>query len=600
MVESGTYAIGVQTLSSTPGMYVTGGLSGEQRELLGTRLLHETCFSISYTYLVSSTVKGDSRTIQGGPMGLLGLLFGGGMSKIAQQVERDAKIIDEMGDTHWLGNCEHDDLPSHLPISEAGFDKALRLLVQEKPSDMIDLVIEQDSLLRVTIHSSNSRNQVKAFLYENADAKDAIAWTTGSRSSQTVLSALRSNERAYRLKIEYETLDQNDPCPSFDLRIMVKAIDNVVNENLRCHGKPLPPAAVRMDNDDFVFSGSYSFPSDYLAKAQGGDDGSLEYDLLLDWPTASPDATYYLDIEAQSDFLATQVSFMLFYEAKDRALKLLGRSHPLPSAAHETHLVERLKLLEREGDLADDVELSGAVLRISLPSEAIELLAQLKERGHLDRGKSEVCHNFQLSVRAELRGNRSDESPALNKYEPPRLMRVRWEGMRVSEGVYDPRTRLIAALEFDRSLSGHYQLLKTTEWAALAQHGPNDTQTLPHPVSPTVKKMAPGDTSTVHVQFAPGSLPKGTCHKLQLKETHGGFMPIMSLPDFDSALIHEDLEVCTSNCLCDWEGTSSCEEATGDCSCREFHTGDDCSQCVEGHTRDPETGECLPVSKCAD
>lgn len=39
---------------------------------------------MSYTYLVTSTVKGDSRTIQGGPMGLLGLLFGGGMSKIAK------------------------------------------------------------------------------------------------------------------------------------------------------------------------------------------------------------------------------------------------------------------------------------------------------------------------------------------------------------------------------------------------------------------------------------------------------------------------------------------------------------------------------------
>lgn len=146
----------------------------------------------------------------------------------------------------------------------------------------------------------------------------------------------------------------------------------------------------------------------------------------------------------------------MFYEAKDRSLKLLGRSHPLPSAAHETHLVERLKLLEREGDLADDVNLSGAVLRITLPSEAIELLAMLKERGHLDRGNDEVCHNFQLSIRAEIRGDPNDQSKQLSKFETPKLMRVRWEGMRVSEGIYDPRVRLIAALEFDRSLSGHF------------------------------------------------------------------------------------------------------------------------------------------------
>jgi hypothetical protein len=47
-------------------------------------------------------------------------------------------------------------------------------------------------------------------------------------------------------------------------------------------------------------------------------------------------------------------------------------------------------------------------------------------------------------------------------------MRVRWEGLRVADGVFDPRTRLIAALEFDRSLAGAYQLLKTSEWAGLA------------------------------------------------------------------------------------------------------------------------------------
>ena len=67
-----------------------------------------------------------------------------------------------------LANCPHDDLPKQLPVSETGFDKSLTLLVQEKPSDILDLVVEQDSLLRVSIRSSNPRNQVKAFLYEDS------------------------------------------------------------------------------------------------------------------------------------------------------------------------------------------------------------------------------------------------------------------------------------------------------------------------------------------------------------------------------------------------------------------------------------------------
>jgi hypothetical protein len=171
-------------------MYVSGGLSGEQRSLLGTRLLHETCFGVHYTYLVASTKKGDSRTLEGGPLGLLGLLLGGGLGKMARQAERDTRLLDELGATNWLENCRHDDLPRHLPASEGGFDKALRLLVQEKPADILDVIVERESLLRITIHSSNSRNQVRAFLYETGTTASAIAWTTGSRSSSTLLYPL--------------------------------------------------------------------------------------------------------------------------------------------------------------------------------------------------------------------------------------------------------------------------------------------------------------------------------------------------------------------------------------------------------------------------
>lgn len=72
------------------------------------------------------------------------------------------------------------------------------------------------------------------------------------------------------------------------------------------------------------------------------------------------------------------------------------------------------------------------------------------------------------------------------------------------------------------------------------------------------------------------------------------------IPDFDASLVQEDLKVCTTNCLCDWIGTHSCEEDTGECTCRETHSGHDCGECAEGHSKDPETGECHLVSKCKD
>jgi len=210
------------------------------------------------------------------------------------------------------------------------------------------------------------------------------------------LRVLKAQEHAYRIKIEYETLDQNDPCPTFDLRIISKAFDDVAYENLRCHAKPLPPASLDVNSDDFVFSGSYAFPSDFVQKLSDGKHETIQYDMLLEWPTADPQAEYYLDIESQSDFLSGHVSFTLMYEDKNRALKLLGRSHPLPSGATtgSDKLIERLKLIDQEGDLADDIDLSGAVLRMTLPKESVRLLPELKERGYIGRDKSEVCFNF--------------------------------------------------------------------------------------------------------------------------------------------------------------------------------------------------------------
>lgn len=84
VVEPGTFAIGIQTLSNTKEMFITEGLGSQSREHLQSKLLHETCLGVKYTYLVTSAQRGGIRQIPGGPFGLLGLLFGGGMGKMVK------------------------------------------------------------------------------------------------------------------------------------------------------------------------------------------------------------------------------------------------------------------------------------------------------------------------------------------------------------------------------------------------------------------------------------------------------------------------------------------------------------------------------------
>ena len=66
-------------------MFVTEGLGSQNREIFKHKLLHDTCNPIKFSYLITSASKGGIKKIPGGPFGLLGLLFGGGMSKMIQQ-----------------------------------------------------------------------------------------------------------------------------------------------------------------------------------------------------------------------------------------------------------------------------------------------------------------------------------------------------------------------------------------------------------------------------------------------------------------------------------------------------------------------------------
>lgn len=184
------------------------------------------------------------------------------------------------------------------------------------------------------------------------------------------------------------------------MRIILVPVDQTLDTHLACRGDELPPLNIEIKDSDFSLTGTYAFTRDFIHKVtdKGGD---LQFDIDLKWPGADPKAEYYLDVETKSDVLTGQMTFTLLYPKADKSLAMLGRSHPVGSTAHSSRYTQRLKLLDQEDQLAEDVDLDGAILRLRYPPSSIHLVDELIDNGHL--GEKSLCHSFDLSVRAELR-----------------------------------------------------------------------------------------------------------------------------------------------------------------------------------------------------
>jgi hypothetical protein len=107
-------------------------------------------------------------------------------------------------------------------------------------------------------------------------------------------------------------------------------------------------------------------------------------------------------------------------------------------------------------------------------------------------------------VRAEKRDSEQEsEAAALGipgLGEPSHLMRVRWEGEKIEGGFFDPRARIVAYLEFDRSMKDSYQIMKSGNYAALVpEHAEEAGSTRQHPdiVPSTLVELSTDDPSTV-------------------------------------------------------------------------------------------------------
>jgi hypothetical protein len=64
-------------------MFLSGGLGSKGNKGAHGKLLHDDCIGISYTYLVISSLRHDSRVMDGAT-NMLSLILGGGMEKLVQ------------------------------------------------------------------------------------------------------------------------------------------------------------------------------------------------------------------------------------------------------------------------------------------------------------------------------------------------------------------------------------------------------------------------------------------------------------------------------------------------------------------------------------
>lgn len=148
---------------------------------MGGRLLHEPCLHVTFSYLVTQAT-GESPALAGANP-VLAMLLGGGLGRNTQIGE----LVRNMGSLADFKSCMHDDFKVRVDKGAEGFDNGFHLKVQEKMSDSVSLIVEQDSVIRVTTHSENAKNQLNAFIYQNNGGSDTLlASSKGSRTMKTL------------------------------------------------------------------------------------------------------------------------------------------------------------------------------------------------------------------------------------------------------------------------------------------------------------------------------------------------------------------------------------------------------------------------------
>lgn len=76
---------------------------------------------------------------------------------------------------------------------------------------------------------------------------EATARSVTSFDEKLLFAVLTEQQPAYKLKLVYDSLDESDECPAFQMRAALKPLRLIVSENLECRGLETPPLLISVD-----------------------------------------------------------------------------------------------------------------------------------------------------------------------------------------------------------------------------------------------------------------------------------------------------------------------------------------------------------------
>lgn len=122
---------------------------------------------MTYSYYITSAINADSQQLEVDFFDIMNGVFGGleaQLETIIKQHEIDSTMRNEFADI-LSPTCRYEEIPKMLPISDSGFDITYNFMFSERSHDLIDLIVEEDSLFRIFIETPNPRNNLNVFLY---------------------------------------------------------------------------------------------------------------------------------------------------------------------------------------------------------------------------------------------------------------------------------------------------------------------------------------------------------------------------------------------------------------------------------------------------
>jgi hypothetical protein len=182
---------------------------GVSKQQTSMNLLPSKCINMTYSYYITSAMNRDSQSLEINLMDFMAGVFSGlenQLVDVIRQHEVDTMMRNEFSDV-LSATCRYEEVPKVLSASESGYDLTYNFMFSEKSYELIDILVEEDSLFKLFLNVDNPKNNLNAFMYQGSDMKNLLAYTQPSHSEKELTLALKAQKKAYKLKIVYDSMD---------------------------------------------------------------------------------------------------------------------------------------------------------------------------------------------------------------------------------------------------------------------------------------------------------------------------------------------------------------------------------------------------------